>query len=135
MNAWWWSYLLGVVGVVGLWLAGSRRWQGWAVGVAAQVAWIAYAFATDQYGFLVSACAYGVVYGRNLAAWWRTSGAEADSRCTTLGHPGAHALHPDVVHRFGGYAACCHACGHKWETVEEAETALGRSLRTRAPRT
>jgi hypothetical protein len=65
----WWSWLLMAVGVTGLWAAGSRKAWGWAVGIGAQVLWIAYALATHQYGFLVSAFAYGSVYVRNYRAW------------------------------------------------------------------
>lgn len=68
MAAWWWSWLLAAVGLVGLWLAGSKHRAGWAVGVAAQVLWITYALVSAQYGFLASAAAYGFVYARN---WWR----------------------------------------------------------------
>lgn len=63
MNALW-SYLLAAVGLTGLWLAGSGRAAGWMVGVAAQMLWIAYAFATHQWGFIVTALAYAVVYLR-----------------------------------------------------------------------
>jgi hypothetical protein len=66
--AWWWSWLLAGVGLTGLWIAGSRNAVGWAIGVAAQVLWIAYALATDQPGFLISAAGYGFVHARN---WWR----------------------------------------------------------------
>ena len=65
---WWWSWLLTIVGVFGLWLAGRKDWQGWAVGIAAQALWLAYAVSTQQWGFLVSCAAYGSVYGLN---WWR----------------------------------------------------------------
>jgi hypothetical protein len=34
--AWYWSWLLTAVGVLGLWLAGSGRKLGWAVGLGAQ---------------------------------------------------------------------------------------------------
>lgn len=65
----WWSWLLTAVGVFGLWAAGSKKSWGWLVGLGAQGLWIAYAFATKQYGFLVSAFAYGTVYARNFANW------------------------------------------------------------------
>lgn len=68
---WWWSWLLTLVGVFGLYVSGSKRAWGWAVGIAAQVLWIAYALATEQHGFLVSALAYGWVYTRNFLAWRR----------------------------------------------------------------
>jgi hypothetical protein len=67
----WWSVLLTAVGVLGIWLAGSRRWQGWALGVAAQGLWIAYAIVTRQWGFIASALVYGFVYGRALYRWRR----------------------------------------------------------------
>jgi len=67
----WWSILLTAVGVLGIWLAGSRKWQGWALGVAAQVLWIAYAAATRQWGFIASAFVYGFVYARALYRWRR----------------------------------------------------------------
>lgn len=64
-----WSWILTAVGVVGLYLAGSKSRWGWAVGIGAQVLWFAYAIHTRQYGFLVSAFAYGFVYIRNFRAW------------------------------------------------------------------
>jgi hypothetical protein len=68
---WWWSWLLTAAGLVGLWAAGSRRQWGWMVGCAAQGLWVAYALATRQHGFLVSAFAYAFVYGRNWLLWRR----------------------------------------------------------------
>lgn len=58
-----------VVGVAGLYLAGSHRAVGWAVGVAAQGLWLAYALVTRQYGFIVSSAAYAAVYTRNYLRW------------------------------------------------------------------
>ncbi len=69
MSDWWWSWLLTAVGVTGLFLAGSKRKLGWAIGLGAQVLWIAYALVTVQYGFLASAFAYGFVYARNWLRW------------------------------------------------------------------
>jgi hypothetical protein len=39
------------------------------VGIGAQVLWIAYATATQQWGFYISALAYGWVYVKNALAW------------------------------------------------------------------
>ena len=64
-----WSYLLTAVGVFGLWLAGRKDRRGWMVGIGAQSLWIAYATATHQLGFYVSALAYGWVYIKNARAW------------------------------------------------------------------
>lgn len=65
----WWSILLTTVGVLGIWLAGRRSMWGWAVGLGAQLLWIAYAVATKQWGFIASAVAYGFVYARNFYRW------------------------------------------------------------------
>lgn len=64
-----WSYVLAAVGVFGLYLAGRKSKAGWAVGLGAQVLWIAYAVATNQPGFIVSALAYAWVYGKNFLSW------------------------------------------------------------------
>lgn len=69
--AWWWSWLLTTVGVVGLYFAGSGKRLGWAIGLGAQILWLAYAVHTAQWGFLVSAGAYGFVYARNWYRWRR----------------------------------------------------------------
>lgn len=66
-----WSYLLTAVGVLGLYLAGRKSPMGWAIGLGAQGLWIAYASATHQPGFYISAVAYGSVYARNFLAWRR----------------------------------------------------------------
>ena len=64
-----WSYALALVGIVGVYLAGKKNLWGWAVGVFAQGLWIVFALVTGQYGFIISAVAYGFVYGKNFLAW------------------------------------------------------------------
>lgn len=55
----WWSFALTALGVVGLFLVyRSQSLIGPAVGIAVQALWIAYAVATGQWWFLVSALAY-----------------------------------------------------------------------------
>lgn len=73
-----WSWSLMTVGVFGLWLAGRRNRLGWAVGLGAQTLWVAFALATRQYGFLVSAGAYGWIYARNFRLWRIDSATAAD---------------------------------------------------------
>jgi hypothetical protein len=70
-----WSYGLAAIGILGIYLAGQKKAVGWAVGFGAQLLWIAYAIATDQPGFIVSAVAYGAVYGRNYLRWRREAAA------------------------------------------------------------
>jgi len=61
-----WSWRLTGISVVGLWgTAGGRRW-GWALNLAGQPLWLAYALATGQIGFAASAAAFSVVFARNL---------------------------------------------------------------------
>ena len=73
----WWSWLLTAVGVFGLYLAGKRDRRGWIVGIGAQSLWIAYATATKQWGFYVSALAYGWVNIKNARAWKDTPADES----------------------------------------------------------
>lgn len=64
-----WSWVLTFVGVLGLYLAGSKNKLGWIIGLSAQILWIVFAISTKQYGFIVSAFAYGFVYARNWRRW------------------------------------------------------------------
>lgn len=65
----WWSWILAAIGISGLYLAGSKRSAGWAVGIAVQVLWIAYAVVSRQWGFIFSAIGYGWVGFRNWRRW------------------------------------------------------------------
>lgn len=69
MIPWWWSWLLTAIGITGLYAAGSKKSWGWMLGLIAQSLWIAYGITTDQYGFILSALCYGLVYARNFRAW------------------------------------------------------------------
>lgn len=64
-----WSILLAVIGILGLYLAGSKNLWGWVVSFGAQLLWIIFAITTGQYGFILSAVAYGWVYARNYLRW------------------------------------------------------------------
>lgn len=68
-----WSIVLSAVGIMGMYLAGSKNLWGWVGAFSAQVLWIIFAVATKQYGFILSALAYGWVYGRNYMKWRRES--------------------------------------------------------------
>lgn len=71
MTPQWWSWLLTAIGVTGLYFAGQKRPWAWLIGLGAQVLWIAYAIVSKQYGFIVSAFAYGWVYLNNHLKWQR----------------------------------------------------------------
>lgn len=66
-----WSFLLAAIGIAGLLLAIRGVWWGWAINLAAQFLWVAFAIATDQYGFIISALAYGSVYAYGAVKWWK----------------------------------------------------------------
>lgn len=71
-----WSWLLTSIGVTGLYLAGRKVWWSWFIGLGAQSLWMAYAINTRQYGFIVSAIAYGCIYAKNGLAWSRERGKQ-----------------------------------------------------------
>lgn len=66
-----WSFVLAAVGIAGIYLAGKKSKWGWGLGLAAQVMWLIFAVVTAQYGFILTAVAYGAVYGKNLWQWHR----------------------------------------------------------------
>ena len=66
-----WSWALAVVGVVGIYFVGKKTLWGWFVLLFNETLWIAYAIVTEQYGFIVSAIAYGAVYIQSYIHWKR----------------------------------------------------------------
>jgi nicotinamide riboside transporter PnuC len=73
----WWSVVLTLVGVVGLYALTKKKWWGFAIGLSAQMLWLAYAVTTQQWGFLGSCVAYGTVNVIGLRSWLKNR--EADS--------------------------------------------------------
>lgn len=65
----WWSWALAAVGVTGIYLTTRHMWQGFLIGICAQVLWVAYAVVTNQWGFLATAFAYGAVNAVGLRRW------------------------------------------------------------------
>lgn len=86
MIPWWWSVLLAVVGLVGLFVAGKKNHWGWFIGLVAQLLWIVYAFVTNQWGFYLSAAGYGAMYGYN---WWQWR-KEHKAKVSKLGQSGVN---------------------------------------------
>jgi len=64
-----WSYVLAVVGVTGIFFVGRKTIWGWLVLLTNECIWIAYALATDQYGFIFMAVAYASVYIKSFIGW------------------------------------------------------------------
>lgn len=71
MIAWWWSWLLTLVGVAGFLLAGQRVWWAWYVNIVNQALWLGYSLVTGQLGFLAGTAVYSVVFIRNAVKWTR----------------------------------------------------------------
>ena len=66
-----WSYLLAAIGVTGIFFVGRKTIWGWFVLLFNEVLWIAYALITNQYGFILSAIAYAIVYIKSYLLWRR----------------------------------------------------------------
>jgi hypothetical protein len=66
-----WSWVLAAVGVTGIYFVGRKTIWGWLVLLINECIWIAYALATDQYGFIFMATAYSIVYIRSYLLWRR----------------------------------------------------------------
>jgi hypothetical protein len=70
-----WSWLLAVIGVAGIFLVGRKTIWGWLVLCVNECLWIFYALATKQYGFIFMATAYALVYIKSYRQWRRDDAA------------------------------------------------------------
>jgi hypothetical protein len=64
-----WSYILGIVGVIGFLLAGQKIWWSWYINLGNQALWLAYSIITEQWGFLLATAVYTAVFARNAYTW------------------------------------------------------------------
>jgi len=64
-----WSWILAAIGVTGIFLVGRKTIWGWLILCVNECLWIAYALATDQYGFIAMALAYAAVYIKSYIHW------------------------------------------------------------------
>lgn len=64
-----WSYVLGALGIFGIFLTTKKLRQGFYIGLFAQVLWAIYAVATSQYGFLLTAAGYAAVNILGIHRW------------------------------------------------------------------
>lgn len=79
-----WSFVLAAVGIAGIYLAGKKSKWGWGLGLFAQILWVVFALTTAQYGFILTAVAYGAVYLKNLLQWHRE---DSETRTVELATP------------------------------------------------
>jgi hypothetical protein len=62
-------WLLSIITVVQLWLAGSNYRNAWAIALANQALWLVWIGASGNVGFLPMNIALWVVYARNHLKW------------------------------------------------------------------
>ena len=65
-----WSWILSVIGVIGIYLTGKKKWHGFAIGLVAEIAWVWYSIQTKQWGFIFGSAIYVAVYVFNIREWW-----------------------------------------------------------------
>lgn len=71
MNHQYWSWILTAVGITGFILAGRKVWWAWYINIGCQALWFTYAIVTQQYGFIIAALLYTVVFTQNAIKWTR----------------------------------------------------------------
>jgi len=114
-----WSYVLTIVGVTGMYLVGRKIWWAWWVGTGAQIIWMAYAVSTKQWGFIVSAVAYGWVQSRNAVKWTAEHRARGVRPCDSPKHVGPVTIHKgDLAYT---YVECPHC--ESWPPMTELDEA------------
>jgi hypothetical protein len=64
-----WSWILATIGVTGMFMVGQKTLKGWLILLCNECLWIFYSFKTEQYGFIVMALAYMIVYIRSYLEW------------------------------------------------------------------
>ncbi len=67
----WWSYLLAALALYVAWQLGRKKASAWLVGMGMQLAWIAYAVSTRQYGFIASSLTFLALNWHNYLKWRR----------------------------------------------------------------
>lgn len=67
-----WSWILTAVGLTGFVFVGRKVWWSWYINIACQALWFIYAITTQQYGFIVAAFAYTIIFTMNAISWTRS---------------------------------------------------------------
>jgi hypothetical protein len=114
-----WSAALTVTFLISLALIGKHNPWGWALGIADELLWTAYAIATRQWPFIISAVAYTAVCLWNLLAW-RRSTPEDDRR-----PPQPGCLRPErSAPSFGGLGGSTRGAGGMVRGCGESEPSV-----------
>jgi nicotinamide riboside transporter PnuC len=76
----WWSVCLTVGSLTCNVLIGRKQSVGWLLAVALQLLWAVYAVTSEQWGFIASALAFGVINTWNYVKWRRAERQVARER-------------------------------------------------------
>ena len=64
-----WSWVLGIIGITGIYFVGRKSVWAWFLLLFNECLWVVYAITTKQYGFIVAATGYSIVYIRSYVHW------------------------------------------------------------------
>lgn len=64
-------FATGMLTILAMWLAGSKRWEAWLVGLLNQILWAATIVVFDTWGLLPLTVFLTFTYARNLIKWRR----------------------------------------------------------------
>ena len=64
-----WSWLLALMGVLGMYFVGKKRWEAFLWLIVMECLWIVYALQTRTYGFIFGSLAYMFVYIKSAHLW------------------------------------------------------------------
>lgn len=70
-------FVTGMLTIFAMWLAGSKRWEAWAVGLANQGLWLATTIVFATWGLLPLTVFLTFTYARNLIRWRRDEAAHS----------------------------------------------------------
>jgi hypothetical protein len=74
------SYILGGISCVVLWMMGNKNRMALVIGALSQILWVTYSIYLKQYGLIISAILYFIVYIRNYIEWSKPSNINEKSR-------------------------------------------------------
>jgi len=69
MNTQTWSWLLAVLGVIGMVFVGRKHWWAFVILGANETLWIVFAVTQHAYGFIFGALAYMTIHSYNANKW------------------------------------------------------------------
>lgn len=78
------EYLLSILGVLGIFLAGRNIWWAWYITVIVQTFWIVYFFVTHQQSLMIDSMIYFIVFVVNAYYWTKKRNEKVIQDSATL---------------------------------------------------